>query len=244
MLALVGSLPYQSAEQAMAYTLRLRRFGGIPTFPELPLLGDSMTNRIKSPEELSCLILFKQIVFSIVKIQSIGPVSLRQSEEYRELSEDKIVEIIIEYIKVLRKGLITEKEVLFLDEPGMKESLPGFEYAWEAIFSVFQSTIKGVHVCGKSIPLPDILKIKWLDILSFDASVVDITIFPEYQIFRENGGIVAWGVEKESDVKDWQIGDIITPRCGIAPPVHSTLDCEKVFNLLNFVYQKMNYPHG
>ena len=244
MFTQVGSLPYKSITRAMKYVRRLERFGGIPFFPELPLLGDSMIDSIETPKNLSCLEQFKQLAFSTVKIQGVGPVSLKQVEKYNGYNNGVIAELVYSYLNTIKTGLHTNETILTLDEPGMKTAPPDFKSRWEEVFDAFDDVKRNVHICGDSAPWSDILVIEWLDILNFDASRVDITIFPEYKIFRENGGAIAWGIRKESDVRDWQVGDIITPVCGIAPPVHSSLDCEKAFNLLNFVNQKMNYLHG
>ena len=52
----IGSLPYDSVEKAVEYSLR----HDIPFLPELPLLGDSMIKYINTPGKLSCLSEFKK----------------------------------------------------------------------------------------------------------------------------------------------------------------------------------------
>ena len=54
-----------------------------------------------------------------------------------------------------------------------------------------------------------------IDIISFDSSQFNITIYPKYKAFREKGGIVAWGISKLEDIRDYQKGDLITLPCGL-----------------------------
>jgi hypothetical protein len=243
MFTTIGSLPYKTLPEAERFVKRfIKNPMAIPAFPELPNLGDGMLQRIREPEKLSYLEIFKKQNFSRVKIQGPGPISLKPLREFSGDSDDRLVELSAKYLQTIQKGLIANENLISLDEPGMKEAPGGFQDLWEAIFSQFSNGEKReVHICGDSAPWSDILKIEWLDILNLDASLVDITIFPEYKIFRENGGIIAWGIKKEADIIDWRLGDLLTPVCGLSPNWYSAIDCERIFNMLNFLVQKKNW---
>jgi hypothetical protein len=240
--ALVGSLPYKSIEETMRFNQRFENNPlGVVTFPELSNLGDGMIQCFEYPEKLSCLDVFKEQKYSRVKIQGPGPASLIMLQQFRRYSEDDLVELAENYLKTIRKGLNAEEIIISLDEPGMQTAPVGSQNLWEPIFSAFGNNEKReVHICGDSGPWSDILQFEWLDYLNFDASIVDITIYKkEYAQFRENGGHIAWGIKKESDIKDWRLGDLVTPVCGLYK--HSALECEIIFNMLNFIAQKKNW---
>lgn len=224
---------------------RYAKFGGIPWFPELTSLGDSMATLIGNPKKLSCQKAFKQCSFEsrFVKLQCVGPTTLKQFKKYRNSTDADIFNLISIYIESIKGALSTERVILFLDEPGMKNAQSGFEDHWEAIFENFYGVVRGVHICGDSAPWSDILRIPWLNIISLDVSLVDITIYPEYQQFRVRGGVIAHGTESEKSIRDWRLGDIITKPCGMSHLKYpdANLACEKAFNLLNFTSRKLNY---
>ena len=69
----IGSLPFSDVDQAVVYSLE----HDIPFLPELPALGDAMLDYVKHPGDLSCLAAFKRNRFETVKVQCIGPATLR-----------------------------------------------------------------------------------------------------------------------------------------------------------------------
>ena len=200
----IGSLPFDSAEKAVKYSLR----HDIPFLPELPKLGDFMLDYIKNPGKLSCLSKFKRHSYDIVKVQCIGYATLAQSG----YEEDDAIARIYSHINAIITGLKAKETILFLDEPALGHA--GFEYGhlWGAIFSSFNVT-KGIHVCGNMGW--DRMLTADIDIISFDSSQFNITIYPKYKAFREKGGIVAWGISKLEDIRDYQKGDLITLPCGM-----------------------------
>lgn len=200
----IGSLPYDSIEKAVAYSLR----HDIPFLPELPKLGDSMLDYIKNPGNMSCLSEFKKHPYSKVKIQCVGPVTLAQSG----YEEDEAIARIYSHVNAIITGLKAKETILFLDEPALGHA--GFEYRhlWDAIFSSFNVT-KGIHVCG-NMDWDKMMNVN-IDIISFDASQFDLTIYPKYKAFREKNGKIACGISKLEDIKDYQKGDLITLPCGL-----------------------------
>lgn len=220
----IGSLPYEDVEQAVEFSLR----HDIPFLPELPKLGDAMLEYIKNPGKLSCLETFKQKVdgHETVKVQCIGPATLVLSG----YSEDEAVARTCDHISVVLDGLNVHEIILFLDEPALGHA--GFDYQklWFPLFESFEATF-GVHVCGNMNW--DDLFCSELDIISFDASKYDITKYPQYR----NGKRIAWGIQNETDVRDFQEGDLLTLPCGMGPKFYSPDDCpiwlEKLLDVSN-----------
>ena len=103
----IGSLPYEDAGEAVAYSLE----HDVPFLPELPKLGDAMLEYIKQPGRLSCLAEFKKHKFDTVKIQCIGPATLMLSG----YKEDEAVQRIVEHIQAMMDGLEAKEVILFLD---------------------------------------------------------------------------------------------------------------------------------
>ena len=126
--------------------------------------------------------------------------------------EDDAIARIYSHIDAIITGLKAKETILFLDEPALGHA--GFEYGhlWGAIFSSFNVT-KGIHVCGNMDW--DRMLTADIDIISFDSSQFNITIYPKYKAFREKGGIVAWGISKLEDIRDYQKGDLITLPCSM-----------------------------
>ena len=209
----IGSLPYEDVDEAVEYSLR----HDIPFLPELPKLGDAMLDYIKSPGHLSCLSTFKQKTTGceMVKIQCVGPATLILSG----YSEDEAVTKACEHIAALLDGLHVKDIILFLDEPALGQA--GFDYKklWSPLFESFDVT-SGVHVCGNMNW--DELFCSDIDIVSFDASTYDITVYPEYR----NNKRIAWGIKRREDAKDFRAGDLLTLPCGMGPKLYDTDDCE------------------
>ncbi|MDI6737691.1 MAG: hypothetical protein QME12_04215 [Nanoarchaeota archaeon] len=226
----IGSLPYDSAEKAVAYSLR----HDIPFLPELPMLGDSMIQYIQNPGKMSCLEKFKKHSYDIAKVQCIGPATLMFTGKY---SEEEAVLQIYTHIDAILKGLNARETILFLDEPALGQSGIGYESKWNGIFSCFNVT-KGIHVCG----LADFERLfkADIDILSFDASQYDLSIYDreKYMNFRQKGGRIAWGIETAPDIEDFRKGDLITMPCGLGGMNRATgkpyteEECESALEML------------
>lgn len=209
----IGSLPFRDVDRAVAYSLE----HDIPFLPELTSLGEVMLEYIKNPGHLSCLEKFKQREFETVKVQCIGPATLLAAG----YEENEALLRIYTHIERILRDLRAQEIILFLDEPAL--GYVGFDYQrlWQAIFSNF-SVIRGVHVCGNM--QWDQLFNTEIDIISVDASHYDIT---KYYKDRK-GKCIAWGVQEAEDVKDFQLGDLITPPCGLGTKLYTAQDCERV----------------
>jgi hypothetical protein len=209
----IGSLPYDDVEKAVEFSLR----HDIPFLPELPKLGDAMMEYIKNPGSLSCLDTFKKRVEGrpVVKVQCIGPATLMLAG----YSEDEAISRTCQHIEAVLDGLSAGTIILFLDEPALGQA--GFDYhrLWAPLFESFNVT-PGVHVCGNMNW--DELFNSQVQIISFDASQYDVTIYPAYR----NGKRIAWGIQNRDDVRDFQRGDLLTLPCGMGPKLYSTDDCE------------------
>lgn len=204
MITQIGSLPYNNAKKAIAYSRR----HNIPFLPELPRLGDSMLDYIKNPGSLSCLSEFKKYSYDIAKVQCIGPATLMLSG----YEEGDAINQIYMHINDILSGLNAERTILFLDEPSLGSAGFNYERMWSDLFSCFK-TEKGVHTCGNMDW--DILFKADIDIISFDASQYDLTFFSHYKRFRAKKGKIAWGISKLEDIKDFMEGDLITAPCGL-----------------------------
>ncbi len=222
----IGSLPYTDIKKAVEYSLR----HDIPFLPELPLLGDSMLEYIKNPGELSCLQEFTKHTFSIVKIQCIGPATLI-SNSYKE---EEALQRIYDHISVILDKLKAESIILFFDEPAL--GAVSFEYKelWNSILDNFDNISHvGVHICGNMNW--DELFDSNIEIISFDASMYDITVYPNYR----RGKRISWGIQKFEDLKDFQEGDLITLPCGMSPKLYTEEDCEKNLHKLIEIAEKI-----
>ncbi len=215
----VGSLPYDDVEKAVEFSLR----HDIPFLPELPKLGDAMMDYIKNPGSLSCLSTFKKKIEGrpVVKVQCVGPATLILAG----YSEDEAISRACQHIEAVLDGLIADTIILFLDEPALGQA--GFDYQrlWAPLFESFNVT-PGVHVCGNMNW--DELFNSQVEIISFDASQYDVTIYPAYR----NGKRIAWGIQTGQNVKDFQEGDLLTLPCGMGPKLYSVDDCEPCLSKL------------
>ena len=215
----IGSLPYEDVQKAVQFSLR----HDIPFLPELPKLGDAMMDYIKNPGKLSCLETFKKKVQGrpVVKVQCIGPATLILAG----YSEDDAISRACQHIEAVLDGLIADTIILFLDEPALGQA--GFDYQrlWTPLFESFNVT-PGVHVCGNMNW--DELFNSQVQIISFDASQYDVTMYPAYR----NGKRIAWGIQSKENVRDFQKGDLLTLPCGMGPKLYSTDDCEPCLSKL------------
>jgi len=224
MITQIGSLPYTNIDEAIKYSLKYP----IPFLPELPKNGDSMMDYIKKPGKLSCLNKFKTHKFATVKIQCIGPASLISSGYVENEAMDKITE----HIFAITDELQADQIILFLDEPNLGNIGFEFKHLWKDIFGTFD-VISGVHICGHMDW--DKLFDSSIKIISFDASLTDITLYPKYR----NKKNIAWGIQNLENVKDFQEGDLITSPCGMSPAFYSKEDSEKEFKKLNQIYKNL-----
>ncbi len=212
----IGSLPLTDPAQAVEYSLQ----HDIPFLPELPLLGDAMLSYIQRPGELSCLREFKKHRFETVKVQVVGPATLILAG----YQKDEALLRIYQHLEAIFDGLSAQEVILFLDEPALGQAGFPFQPLWEAIFREFPA-IRGVHVCGNM--QWDLLFAADVEIVSFDASRYDITLY-----YPRRGKRVAWGITAPSQVKDFQPGDLITPPCGLSPHRYRSEDLLEVLGLL------------
>ena len=213
----IGSLPFSDVERAVAYSLKHE----IPFLPELTARGDAMLSYIKDPGRLSCLEAFKEQRFDTVKVQCIGPATLRQNG----YDEDDAISCIYRHIEAILDGLQAEEILLFLDEPALGYAGFDVERLWTPLFESFP-VIRGVHVCGNM--QWDLLFDAEIDVISFDASRYDIT---KYYTER-NERRIAWGIERAEDVADYRPGDLITPPCGMPHHAYSEDQAEERLDLL------------
>ncbi|MGQ9700602.1 MAG: hypothetical protein ACUVQS_06060 [Candidatus Bipolaricaulaceae bacterium] len=213
----IGSLPLKDPKEAVAYSLRHE----IPFLPELPLLGDAMLSYIKRPGELSTLVEFKKHTFQVVKIQAVGPATLILSG----YDPEEAVLRVWRHVEVILDGLKAKEIILFLDEPALGQAGFDYEELWRAIFPDFP-VIPGVHVCG-NMQWDLLFRSKTVEIISFDASRYDVTLY-----YPREGKNVAWGITTPTQVKDFRPGDLLTPPCGLSPVSYTPGDLERVLALL------------
>jgi len=197
----IGSLPFCDVDRAIEYSLAHE----IPFLPELTALGDAMMTYIRDPGALSCLDAFHRQRFDVVKVQCIGPATLRQSG----YEEDDAIARVYAHIEAILDGLSAEETILFLDEPALGYVGFDFERLWSPLFESFP-VVRGVHVCG-NMQWDRLLEAE-IDIVSFDASKFDITKY--YDLSRRERSI-AWGIEAAHQIADYRAGDLITLPCGM-----------------------------
>ena len=215
----IGSLPHDTVEDAIDYSLR----HDIPFLPELHARNDTMLEYIKTPGKLSCLKEFKKRKFDKVKVQCVGPATL-VTEGY---DRSEAIERAYLHIDAILNGLVANEVILFLDEPALGTVTFDFVELWAPIISSFD-VVFGVHTCGNM--QWDQLFNSDLDIISFDASQFGniFTIDPSYR----NNKRVAWGIKGASDVKDFRPDDLLTLPCGMQRKFYSIEDAERNLNML------------
>lgn len=219
----IGSLPWRDPKEAVTYSLR----HDIPFLPELPLLGDAMLSYIKRPGELSTLSEFKKHVFEVVKVQAVGPATLILAG----YDPEEALLRVYRHVEAILDGLRAEEIILFLDEPALGQAGFDYEELWRQIFRDFP-VIRGVHVCG-NMQWDRLFQSNLIDIISFDASRYDITLY-----YPRHGKKIAWGIAKPEDIRDFQPGDLITPPCGLAPPRYTPEDLEPILQNLRACARK------
>ena len=202
----IGSLPLSDPKKAVEYSLQ----HDIPFLPELPLLGEGMLSYIRRPGSLACLAEFKRYRFATVKVQAVGPATLILSG----FEPDEALIRVWQHVEAVLDGLRAEEIILFLDEPALGQAGFDYEELWRQIFQDFP-VIRGVHVCG-NMQWDRLFKSDVIEIISFDASRYDITLY-----YPRHGKKIAWGIQKPEDIRDFRPGDLITPPCGLAPPRYS-----------------------
>jgi len=229
----IGSLPYTDIEEAVQYSLK----HDIPFLPELSLIkGDSMSEYIHNPGNLACLERFKQETYDIVKIQCIGPITLLSDPSLNINSEKEAEDITSRHIYGIINNLKAKEIILFLDEPSLGHSGMNFQKEWDKLFYMHNFTT-GVHIC--SLMDWDRLFSSSIDIISFDASMYDLTIYPLYKKFRERGGRIAWGIRNLEDIKDFIEGDLITLPCGMSHIEYKPKDCYPTLKKLQDISYKL-----
>lgn len=232
----IGSLPYDSVEKAMEYSLK----HDIPFLPELPKLGDAMMKYIQNPGKMSCLEEFKKHSYELVKVQCVGPATLISDPELK-YDESEAVDRASRHINAIFSGLNAKEAILFLDEPSIGNAGFDFQLLWEAIFSSITAPFKvykGVHTCGNMDW--DKLFAAGIDIISFDASRYGHYLIssPKYNGFRQKGGRIAWGISNPEDIKDFREGDLITMPCGLGGmnlatgKKYSAKECENALEIM------------
>lgn len=200
----IGSLPFDNVNVALNYSLQ----HSIPFLPELTRLGDGMFEYIRHPGRLSCLKEFHKQKFDKVKIQCIGPITLSQDPSLG-YSLDKAMANASVHIDVILQGLDAKEIILFLDEPALGTTGMDFNEYWQMLFEPLD-VIRGVHCCGL-MQWDLLLKSDTIDIISFDASKYDISIF-----YKKRNKKIAWGITQQSQIRDLKKGDLITPPCGLS----------------------------
>jgi hypothetical protein len=218
----IGSLPFESIDEAIAYSFRCLDVM-VPFLPEATKLGDNMLNYIKNPGQNLCLERFKEEISKrkceVVKIQCIGPVALMQAK----YEENDAQERIIKHIQAMMRELEVKEVILFLDEPGLGQTGIDYETQWNLIFGYVRdefrncNIVRGVHCCG-FMQWDNLLRSDALDIISFDASQFNIKL---YYKERPEGKKIAWGINNKRDIRDWRPGDLITPTCGLGGEDHA-----------------------
>jgi len=219
----IGSLPLSDPKKAVEYSLQ----HDIPFLPELPLLGEGMLSYIRRPGSLVCLGEFKRHEFATVKVQAVGPATLILSG----FEPDEALIRIWQHVEAVLDGLRAEEIILFLDEPALGQAGFDYEELWRQIFRDFP-VIRGVHVCG-NMQWDRLFQSNLIDIISFDASRYDITLY-----YPRHGKKIAWGIAKPEDIRDFQPGDLITPPCGLAPPRYTPEDLEPILQNLRACARK------
>ena len=214
MITGIGSLPYKSAESAIKYSKQ----HPVPFLPELPDVDGSMLDWIEHPEGLACLEYFKEPIYGLVKLECVGPLTLSLNRPY---TTDEAIMKIVDCIGILTEGLCASRILFSLDEPALHglQTAIDYESLWDVIFGEFShlNLVSWMHTCADKSADWDKLLRSNIDILSFDASKNNILLYEEaYRERRDRGGKIAWGINRQSDVKDFQPGDFLTLPCGMS----------------------------
>lgn len=227
----VGSLPHTSPEDAVSFSLR----HDLPFLPELPSLGDTMLGYAEEPGRLSCLAEFRRRTrhLPLVKVQCVGPATLVAAG----YTATEAVERCYTHIRGVLAGL-GPPALLVLDEPALGRA--GFRFEddlWGPLFGSIDVARRGVHVCG-SMDWDRLLGNAEIDVISHDASTVDITRWPGYSRRRT----IAWGIDAPGDVRDPQPGDLVTAPCGFGTPRHTVADAETFLRMAQALNRRLGAP--
>ncbi len=259
MITQIGSVPFPSSYDAVAYSLR-HTYPFLPErVPSLELLrsmntrpNERMEDIINAPGTLGCIEPFKKAVkgvYKTVKIQCPGPAITaqilmgRHKEDSYTLDNafDDAFTVADRHLSAILDGLGVQEAIIFLDEPSL--NTVGFDYAslWSLLLEHLREKFPkiaitgGVHACCALDW--KVLASSPVEIVSHDASKWDITRDSEYRKGR-NGKRIAWGIQKLEDVRDYQQGDLITPTCGLGlkttEDAYATLEMLQAAEKLNF----------
>jgi hypothetical protein len=236
-----GSLLYRNPDLAVEYSLR----HGIPFLPELTKLREDIDylKESRNVGKMSCLKKFKEYEYDIVKVQCIGPGTLTT----RGVEENESMLRTTEHAKNILYGLNAREIIFFIDDPAFGYADFDFENLWKHFIEEIKSELKvpyhiGVHCC-KAANWDIIFKSNFIDILSTNTSLCNITEYSEYRQYRKRGGKISWGIEKESDVIDWKAGDLITAPCGLGTDEYSIEDYERILKFLENTSKKLLERH-
>lgn len=225
-VTLIGSLPHTDPDEAVRLVFENNI---IPCLPELPMLGENMLQYIKNPGNLACAAAFQKRYASVKKIQSVGTCTLVYAAK---MPAKEANQRIYAHIMALLKDLRADRIILFLDEPIIGLDC---QKLWEPLFSMLdkdpglKNITLGVHTCNNMNWNP-LFCAEQFKIISFDASSYARGLVRSAK-YRSNKTI-AWGVERIEDVKKFQLGDLLTPPCGLGPSKYKVSDCQKVIQNL------------
>jgi hypothetical protein len=252
----IGSLPFKDRKKAMKFSLK----HPIPFVPELPLLGDEMFKYINHPGQLSCLPELSKRRFSILKMQSVGPVTMIANGH----SEKEAIEKITDHIFTMRMRLKAREVICFLDEPNLETA--SFDYkargwtksryesmgkgfvpvdckkVWEDLFeqlfkySYLKSMTWGIHTCS-NMDWNLLFGLEAIKIISFDASKYGKRFFNSSGYRGDKR--VAWGINTIEDILDFQKGDLITLPCGMSPYKYKEEECKPLLKKLKRIVRKL-----
>jgi hypothetical protein len=225
----IGSLPYKDPTKALEYSMKFP----IPFLPELTMGGERMLEYIRNPGKLLCLDGFKSRSYETVKVQCIGPETLITSGQ--GYSEEESLERIYLHSRAIMDGLDAEEILFFLDEPSLGHGLD-YISLWKQVFEAIdiengsKNVKPWVHTCAYANW--DMLLKSFLDGISFDASICDITDTPDYKDEYRSNKRIAWGITEASQIRDFRPGDLITPTCGLGSGEYDAEDCERILRML------------
>lgn len=221
----IGSLPHEDPSEALEYSMK----HPIPFLPELTKRGETMLEYIRKPGTLACLDEFKRNRYKTVKAQCIGPETLITSGQ--GYSEEEAIRRIYEHTVAIIDGLEAEDIIFFLDEPSLGQSGIDYQSLWSQVFEAVDiehglgNVTLGVHTCIY-MDWDQLLK-SGLGVISFDASMYDITSTPKYVDEYRKKKRISWGIKDSNDIRDFRPGDLITPPCGLGSGEYSVSDCDK-----------------
>jgi methionine synthase II (cobalamin-independent) len=163
----VGSLPFDSAEAAVAHVMTSY---DVPFCPQLPRLEGDMISAWRSPprawDAFVAALRRAPPAHRVVKLQVTGPITLAcavDGADAFELADDVAALVAGQVRDLAALGL---DAVLIVDEPSLRER-DGVERAWEPLRAV--APCWGLHLCGP-VPWPTVARAE-PDVLSFDLAL-------------------------------------------------------------------------